>query len=463
MNKTTKDILEPTQQQVTHIREYIRIEDPKISGNKTLMFQLTCSKKVQKFFSSNMLVFEYDQDISGVDPSILSIPAVASIIGAAWAIGADVHVESLDDKYVEALNRIKLVIKEWYPKLPFSTELVTEPGSNSCPADKFGLLFTGGLDAVTSYIKHREKDLTLITVSGKGGHISSYKQNNNELNGFLTKKSPHNMIKTNIEQVLDVLFFNKKFSLDWWMNIAHGTVLTSLCAPLTCVEKIGTLFISSSFTYASNFAWGSHPLIDNKLRWANTKVVHDNFEANRQEKIRVFLKDYITETGKFPTLKVCSYYADLGANCQRCEKCSRTIVGLLVEGIDPNKCGFIINANTLNRIKESLRDGQFFRRRKLAEKGLTKFNRTASIDEWEEIREVVPEKIEKDDYGAKQFFEWLRDFDITRNVNEVKLSQVPRLFTRSFFEFLDPLFQLFPSRLQRLVKQIETRFLKVES
>lgn len=228
----------------------------------------------------------YDRDISKIDASILRIPAVATMIGAAWIIGADVHVESLDDKYVEGLNQIKHVMKKWYPKLPFTSQLVTETVLNSCPAERFGLVFSGGLDSVTSYIKHRDKNLTLITVSGRGERISPY--NRKELNSFLPKQTTHNLIETNVEQVLNLQYIDQKFCLNWWINIAHGIVLTSLCAPITCVEGIGTLFISSSFAVESNFVWGSHPLVDNKIRWANTKVVHDSFELNRQKKSGLF-------------------------------------------------------------------------------------------------------------------------------------------------------------------------------
>jgi len=154
---------------VAPIREYIKIEGPKIVDKKTLSFQLICSKRTKKFFSSNRLVFDYDRNVSQVDTSIQRIPAVASVITVAWVTGADVHVKSLDSKYIESLNTVKSVMKKWYPQLPFSTEIIAEEAiSNSCPGNKYGLLFSGGLDSVTSYIKHRKKGFTLITVSGKG-------------------------------------------------------------------------------------------------------------------------------------------------------------------------------------------------------------------------------------------------------------------------------------------------------
>lgn len=130
-----------------------------------------------------------------------------------------------------------------------------------------------------------------------------------------------------------------------------------------------------------------------------------------------------------------------------------------MEGIDPNRCGFNIDENTLNSIKQTLDNGQFFRRQKLAEKGLRKFNRIAGTDDWVDIQKMIPETIENSRYGEKQFFEWFKDFDIMKNVEESKLSQVPRLFLGSFFAVFDPLVNLFPSNLQKIVKQIEEMFL----
>jgi len=263
-----------------------------------------------------------------------------------------------------------------------------------------------------------------------------------------------NLIETNVEHVINVVWLNKKSGLDWWMNLAHGIVLTSSCAPLTCVKNISTLFIASTFTSESNFPWRSHPLIDNNLRWASTRVIHDGFEISRQEKIRFLLKKHVEETGKFPDLRVCSRYEILGTNCQRCEKCGRTITGLLLDGIDPNKCGFNINADTVTSIKESLDNAEYFKRMTLVERGEKSFNRLYPVVEWKDIQDHIPETIDDNLYGSKEFFEWLRDFDIMENAKKIKLSQMPRLFLRSFFASLEPLIHLFPNRVQKITNQI---------
>src|SRR5208337_3123909 len=51
--------------------------------------------------------------------------------------------------------------------------------------------------------------------------------------------------------------------------------------------------------------------------------------------------------------------SDKGNNCSKCEKCSRTIIGLELAGINPNDHGFSIEADTFANIKENLMNGKW--------------------------------------------------------------------------------------------------------
>jgi len=438
------------------IKEYIKVEEPKILNDTTLSFKLFCSKGISAFLTSNCLVCKYDRKIGKVDVSILQIPAVASIINLAWAIGADIHVKSLDSTYLTSLNKIKSVTRNWYPQLSFSTEIVAgNVISNRLSNDRYGLLYTGGIDSTTSYIKHRNKRPNLITVWGEGEDISSYeKKAEKTLIDFSHQEGVRlNVIKTNVEQVIDRRLLYEKFGLNWWMNLSHGIVLSGLCAPLTCVENIGTLLLASSFTSEFNYPWGSHPLIDNNICWADTRVVHDGYEMTRQEKIRYILKEYIKKTGNYPVLRVCMNYEATGANCRKCEKCCRSITGLVLEDIDPNKCGFNVDARTLNFVKGSLINAKFFGRKALAERRAKLINRIYPVFEWEDIQNHIPEIIDNDLYDSKKFFEWFKYFDIRRCSEHIKISQLPRLFLYSMFDLLAPINCLLPRKIRHMIRQ----------
>ena len=80
-------------------------------------------------------------------------------------------------------------------------------------------------------------------------------------------------------------------------------------------------------------------------------------------------------------------------NDNECEKCLRTIVTLVFAGVDPNICGFKVDESTFDLIK-----------RKWNKKSISNFT-----ESWWELQERIPEHIDFDIYGSKQFFMWFRE------------------------------------------------------
>lgn len=134
---------------VISIKKYtIIVKEPKILNNKLLLFRSSYPKGIGKYFRFDNLVCHYDRKIDNIDASILQIPAIASIITVAWAIGADIYVKKLDETYLESLNKVKSVLKSWYPEFSFSTKIIVENVvSNRFSNNGYGLLFSGGIDA----------------------------------------------------------------------------------------------------------------------------------------------------------------------------------------------------------------------------------------------------------------------------------------------------------------------------
>ena len=88
--------------------------------------------------------------MTNVDKSILYIPIVSSIITVAWAVGADIYIKELDKTYLNSLSKIKLVFEKWYPQFSFSTNIYAENFvSNQFNGERYGLLFSGGVDSQT--------------------------------------------------------------------------------------------------------------------------------------------------------------------------------------------------------------------------------------------------------------------------------------------------------------------------
>jgi hypothetical protein len=222
-------------------------------------------------------------------------------------------------------------------------------------------------------------------------------------------------MRTNMREFLDELMLGEKTGrystyYDWWGCFQHGLGLSGLCAPLTAANGKGAVLMASSYN-GFRYPWGSDELIENKVAWADVRVVYDGVEYSRQEKIGIVLKGYIKAEGLYPQIKVCYEQYD-ALNCGKCPKCNRSILGLAIEGIDPRKCGFPVEEKTFVRLK-----------RDLVEHGVTPYNKAF----WLDRQRRVPKDIELDVYDSKAFLEWFRSYDIPGNTRLDKLSWVRQL------------------------------------
>ena len=87
-------------------------------------------------------------------------------------------------------------------------------------------------------------------------------------------------------------------------------------------------------------------------------------------------------------------------NCCHCEKCIRTIIALAVAGVDPAQCGFTIDPETIRAMRE-----QFVSRRL----------KNAYLALWyQPMQQEIPDEIEGDCFGLREFLEWFRDFDLLK-------------------------------------------------
>ena len=60
-------------------------------------------------------------------------------------LGPDIHIKEIDKNYLESLYKIKPILKNWFPKLPFTTTIqVDKITTNLLPQFGYGLLFSGG-------------------------------------------------------------------------------------------------------------------------------------------------------------------------------------------------------------------------------------------------------------------------------------------------------------------------------
>jgi len=152
------------------------------------------------------------------------------------------------------------------------------------------------------------------------------------------------------------------------------------------------VYISSTFNSEFQQSWGTHPEIDDQVRWASTQVVHEGLNLTRQQKLGVIAR-HVYGANPPVLIRVCW---GRSTNCGRCEKCIRTIIGLLLTGLDPNDHGFKFRAADLAEIRRRLETGSL---------GLRPLHKGFWLEIQEQARQnptiIVP--------GCGSFFAWLSE------------------------------------------------------
>jgi hypothetical protein len=403
----------------------IIIDKPLVKG-RNLVFKLGFSKNLNQYLLSDHLEFQYDIDISEVSPSILYIPAVASLVCVAWAVGADIVVHDIDETYLNSLNEIKKVFVNWFTRFSFSTQILTEKTTNnSFHTNRDAILYTGGLDSLTSLLRNKDQRPTMICIWGAS---HPFPENSNPKKKREWETNFQNQffnefkiccVYTNAGNIINEKLLVDRYlkedihSDDWWETVSHGLTLTGLSAPITAVERTANLLMASSHFNEPNLPHGSSVFSLVNMKWANTQVIYDSGDLSRQDKIRDIFKGNIQYYGY---LHVCNNIRSKKQNCSHCEKCFRTIIGLIMEGIDPNDCNFSVHNGILDYIKICL------------QKGWIHFGYD-QIGVWQDIQDHVATKCRI--YNADTFFTWFRNFRFSEY--EFKGNGIGQLIQQYFY------------------------------
>ena len=318
-----------------------------------------------RFFNGSIFFVEYDISLDNVPESVLVIPALATLAPVAWACQADIYLPQIDAEFKQALEEMRCIFRRFFPTISWNGQIYANEILNKVirvPKEKSrsAMLFSGGVDSLFTFVKHKSESPILITVHGSDINLKNYKGWLNAFGNLQQLVSmyglKHRIIRSNFRSMLDYTMLDALFKRDigdnWWLNIHSGLGIVGLCAPLTYAKVIEKLYIASDYP-ANFYPYGSsHPSIDNKICWAQTVVNSDGYDLTRQDKLH-FLADYIRKENLSLYIRTC-WESDTGGNCSKCEKCSRTIVGLELEGINPNKHGYKVDERTFGYIKTQL-------------------------------------------------------------------------------------------------------------
>ena len=380
----------------------------------TIRCSVECDGRLRRFFTGAEFLAEYDVDVEDVPESIAVVPVLAQVCPVAWAVGADVRVRVVDAEFLAALDAVGNELLDMYPSFMQGGAIrVGEAVENESPAredDRPAMLFSGGVDSVTTYLRHRTEVPALVSVQGwvvrrdepeRWARVRRQVEAFAEPRGLRTHDISSNMLEF-VDSPMLQAHFQRYLDGAWYSSVGHGLGMLGLCAPLTFEVGYPTLYIAATHTEAFTEPWGSHPRIDDRVRWSGTEAVHDGYDLSRQEKLEL-IADYVRGNDQELTLRTC-LVSEAGENCNECEKCYRTAVGLLLAGVDPNDVGYDVDRSTFADIRAAFERGEF----------------TMGEHErymWQDLKDHLPPEWSYSWPEVEQFFDWLAAADLDELVD----------------------------------------------
>jgi hypothetical protein len=423
---------------------YVEVVDVTADG-ETLEATVEYSRDLRRFFADDRFFVEYEVDVTDVHPGIRAIPVLAHVCPVAWTQGATVRTPVVDGQYLDSLRTVRAVLAKMYPSFveggaieartvaptPDDPEATAGPAASVTDggtatggqtadqarpqATDAATLFTGGIDSLTTYVRHRGEQPALVNVQGwvigidederwqcTREHIDDYGRRFDV---------PTQFVRSNMLDFLDwrllIAHFSPYHDGGWYSAVAGGLGLTGLAAPLCAAAGYRDLYVPATawpeMTPPSvvdhwdgpGMPWGSHPDIENNVAWRGTTVTHDGFELSRQERVAT-IAEYARTADDAVPVRSCADSAT-ATNCNECEKCFRTAAGLALAGVDPNDHGFEMGPADFERARRKLAAGEWIRNEHHA-------------NYWQDMRAFDPPAESPVD-GAREFHEWLATFD----------------------------------------------------
>lgn len=390
----------------------ISVREIKIIDNKvTVSFDV--SKELKKYFRLQSMDVTYMEagkciDLTKIPESLLIIPWICNVLPITWLTNATINVPAIDEDFYNSIADFKQGYKEMYPQCTFSGQVIAKKVEKNIVSDKkrvgkSGVFFSGGVDAYYTLIRHHTEKPCLMTIWGADisyNDNSGWQVLNEQIEQIasmlqLSSLSIHSNFRDMVNESVLTETFMPLIHDNWWHGMQHGIGLIGHSAPINYLKGITRQYIAASFWPGAKLTCASWPTIDNCVRFFDCKVVHDGF-VSRQEKIKFIVKSH--RQNGFPIyLHVC-WENKSGKNCCQCEKCCRTIMGLLAEGENPRDYGFEVDNKVLrNCVKRCCKyfDYDF-----------------VSVLYWRQIQERVKKNLvvinEKD---TAQYLNWLYTFD----------------------------------------------------
>ena len=272
-----------------------------IVNNKHVEYLFETRGIIKEYFTTNKFFIDYEEDMTDVPKSIMTIPFVASLIPLMWLTDTVMWVEELDRTFYDAIFKIQAA----YQRLDYHYELK----GNLIPAKMVEnfytpvreslLLFSGGIDANTTYIRIREQNPLLFNIQGwyksEGDVNPAADADIRDITAFSKReKLDFSYAKSNFAVLINNNVFDKKikknFGDSWWHGFQHSMSFISIAIPMAYLLKIEKIYIASSVPMGEYVKCASYVTTDEEFRFASVGYcIHDGSELTRQDKVHVIV------------------------------------------------------------------------------------------------------------------------------------------------------------------------------
>lgn len=233
--------------------------------------------------------------------------------------------------------------------------------------DRAGFFFSGGIDAFATLRANRMNFPPEHPGSIKDGVLvfglelddPAKFQHVIQLYREVAKKAEFTLVPIYTNIYLNYREEDARNDFSFWTEQFQGAAFASISHALANRYTVMSIAASESISDASilglqNLApYGSHPLIDPLYSSSDLRFRHDGITLSRLDKIRL-IADWDVA---LQNLRVCNQfrqYKSGNLNCGRCEKCVRTMLGLLAVGALDKTNVFRSHEVTAKLVKETV-------------------------------------------------------------------------------------------------------------
>ena len=392
-------------------------------------YRFSVSGSLKQYFTTDVMYIQYNESVEDIPESILTVPFVASILPLMWVTNTVMWVKDLDRTFYDSIHKIRDAYQRLYSHYQLQGNLVSANlVNNVLTVEKDALLlFSGGLDANSTYVRHHSKHPLLFNIQGWYKNLTDVdKAADADIKDIASFAKAENLdftyAKSNFAVVVNENVWTKlirpKFGDSWWHGFQHSMAFISIAIPIAYKYGIKDVYIASSVPMGEYCMCASHVTTDSEFKFAQLGgCIHDGSELARQDKVRVVV-DYQKKVDAPYPMRVCSFNDH---NCCMCEKCFRTVLGLVAEGAEIKDFGFYLD----KPLKDHWYDVMY------NHSGLMSF-KSERVLHWPYIIERM-----KANYGImtseqQEFVDWFLSFDFAKMQKESRL----RYYKQNFFSIL---------------------------